>query len=178
MGLERALEEQVVERSKLFIASKLWNTYHRKEHVRSACLRSLKDLRVAYLDLYYIHFPIPLKFVDFDTRYPPEWVHDPSAVSGRMEIDEGVSLRETWEAMEELVGEGLVRNIGVCNMQSAMLRDLLSYAHIKPAVLQVQQITQQSSSPIGPNSSSYHILALDPKPATLPRKPSGLKPEG
>ena len=115
------------------------------------------------------------EFVDFDTRYPPEWVHDPSAVSGRMEIDEGVSLRETWEAMEELVGEGLVRNIGVCNMQSAMLRDLLSYAHIKPAVLQVQQITQQSSSPIGPNSSSYHILALDPKPATRIPKPSILK---
>jgi D-xylose reductase len=45
-GLKRALEEGLVLRKDLFIVSKLWNTYHRKEHVRDACLRSLQDLQV------------------------------------------------------------------------------------------------------------------------------------
>ena len=135
-GIQQALKQGVVRRQELFVASKLWNTYHRKEHVRQACERTLRDLQVDYLDLYYVHFPIALKFVDFETRYPPEWLHDPAAARPRMVADE-VPFRETWEAMEDLVRAGLVRNIGVCNMQSAMLRDLLSYAAIKPAALQV-----------------------------------------
>ena len=40
--------------------------------------------------------------------------------------------------MEELVREGLVRNIGFCNVQSNMVREVLGYAKIKPAVLQVE----------------------------------------
>jgi D-xylose reductase len=40
--------------------------------------------------------------------------------------------------MEELVKEGLVRNIGVCNMGTSLLRDILNYATVKPTVLQVE----------------------------------------
>ena len=47
------------------------------------------------------------------------------------------SLQETWAAMEALVGAGLAKNIGVCNFNTAGLRDLLSYATVPPAVLQV-----------------------------------------
>src|SRR5207237_10526804 len=47
-------------------------------------------------------------------------------------------LAETWAAMEELVAAKLVRNVGVCNYNTALLRDLLSYANIPPAVLQVE----------------------------------------
>ena len=98
-------------------------------------MRSLQDLQVDYLDLYLIHFPIALKFVPFETRYPPEWIHDPTIQNPRMEEDEGVSMRETWEAMEELVKEGLVKNIGVCNIGVSMLRDILQYCKVKPSVL-------------------------------------------
>jgi len=55
-----------------------------------------------------------------------------------MELDETCSYRETWEAMEELVKEGLVKNIGCCNMGASMLRDVLSYAKVKPSVLQIE----------------------------------------
>lgn len=136
-GIKRALDEKIIKRTELFVTSKLWNTYHRKEHVRTACLRSLKDLGIEYLDLYLIHFPISLKYVPFEVRYPPEWIHDPNS-NEKCLIEDSVPYRETWEAMEELVKEGLVRNIGVSNLNSCMIKDLLSYAKIKPAVLQVE----------------------------------------
>jgi D-xylose reductase len=72
-GIKKALDEGAVKREQLWVTSKLWNTYHRKEHVRAACLRSLSDLGLEYLDLYLVHFPIALKFVPFEERYPPEW---------------------------------------------------------------------------------------------------------
>jgi len=97
----------------------------------------MEDLGVEYLDLYLIHFPIALKYVPVETRYPPEWVHDPSSAEPKMEED-NVSFQETWEAMEELVKEGLVKNIGMCNVGVALLRDVLSYCKVKPTVLQVE----------------------------------------
>lgn len=79
----------------MFVTSKLWNTCHRKEHVLAACKKSLADLGLEYLDLYLIHFPISLKFVPFETRYPAEWIHDPAAKDPRMEEDP-VPIQETW----------------------------------------------------------------------------------
>ena len=90
-GIKKALDEGLVKREELWVTSKLWNTFHRKEHVKNACLRSMKDLGVEYLDLYLIHFPIALKYVAPETRYPPEWVHDPNAPVKCMEED-NVSL--------------------------------------------------------------------------------------
>jgi D-xylose reductase len=105
--------------------------------VRAACEKTLSDLGLDYLDLYLIHFPIALKFVDFDVRYPPEWFFDPDAEAPRMEIDP-VPLHQTWAAMEDLKESGLVKHIGVCNYNSALLHDLMAYAKQKPEVLQVE----------------------------------------
>jgi D-xylose reductase len=80
LGIKQALEEGAVKRDDLFVTSKLWNTYHRKEHVRDACLKTLTDLGLEYLDLYLVHFPIALKFVPFEKRYPPGWIYDPEAL--------------------------------------------------------------------------------------------------
>ena len=136
-GLQRALTDGVCRRDDLWITSKLWNTYHRREHVRPACERTLNDLGLDYLDLYLIHFPISLKYVPFDKRYPPDWLYDPDAPGAAMEIDP-VPLAETWQAMEQLVRDGLVRHIGICNYTSGLLVDLMAYSEIKPAVLQIE----------------------------------------
>lgn len=138
MGIKKALSEGLVERKDLWITSKLWNTYHRKEHVKSACLRTLHDLGVEYLDLYLIHFPISLKFVPFEQRYPPGWNYSDTPQQQPDMIEDLVPMFETWKAMEELVAEGLVRNIGVCNVGTSVLRDIMSYAKVKPTVLQVE----------------------------------------
>jgi D-xylose reductase len=136
-GIKSALAAGLCQREELWVTSKLWNTYHRPEHVRAACEKTLSDLGLDYLDLYLIHFPIALKFVDFDVRYPPEWFFDPDAEAPRMEIDP-VPLHATWAAMEDLKESGLVKHIGVCNYNSALLHDLMAYAKQKPEVLQVE----------------------------------------
>jgi D-xylose reductase len=136
-GIARAIAEGVVTREELWITSKLWNTYHRPEHVEPALRRSLADLGLDYLDLYLIHFPISLRFVPFEERYPPEWLFDPSADDPRMRFDP-VPLAETWAAMERLADAGLTRTLGVCNMTTGLLRDLMAGARIQPAVLQVE----------------------------------------
>jgi D-xylose reductase len=136
-GIRAALDSGECRRDDLWVTSKLWNTYHARQHVRPALERTLKALRLDYLDLYLVHFPIAQRFVPFETRYPPGWFFDPDAAGPRMEFAR-VPLAETWAAMEELVDAGLVRNIGVCNYGTAMLRDLLNYARIRPGVLQVE----------------------------------------
>ncbi|MGJ8698056.1 MAG: aldo/keto reductase [Verrucomicrobiaceae bacterium] len=135
-GIKSALDAGLCERDDLWITSKLWNTYHEPQHVRAACERSLKDLGVDQLDLYLIHFPISLQFVPFEERYPPGWV-DPSEENAAMKPI-SVPYADTWRAMEQLVDDGLVKRIGVCNLTTQSLRDLLSYARIKPAALQVE----------------------------------------
>ncbi|MGC3970301.1 MAG: aldo/keto reductase, partial [Pirellulales bacterium] len=137
VGLRAALAAGACRRDELWITSKLWNTYHKAEHVRPACERTLRDLGVDYLDLYLIHFPIALQYVSPEVRYPPEWFFDPQAKEPRMQAA-AVPIAETWRAMEELVSSGLVRNIGVCNFGCSLVRDLLTYARVRPAVLQVE----------------------------------------
>jgi D-xylose reductase len=136
-GLRSVLASGVAKRDELWITSKLWNTNHAPQHVRQACDCSLHDLQLDYLDLYLIHFPIALEYVPPETRYPAGWFHDPSASHPQMKPAR-VPIADTWRAMESLVQAGLVRNIGVCNFGVSLLRDLLSYAEIRPAVLQVE----------------------------------------
>ena len=136
-GIASSISKKAIRRDELWVTSKLWNTSHRAEHVRAACEKSIQDLKVDYLDLYLIHFPIALKFVDPETRYPAGWFFDPDATAPKMEID-SVPIRETWEAMQDLVTAGLVRQIGVSNFNSSLVRDILSYATIRPSVLQVE----------------------------------------
>jgi diketogulonate reductase-like aldo/keto reductase len=128
-------ESKKINREDIFITSKLWNTEHSKDDVRKACEATMRDLNLEYLDLYLMHWGIAI---------PPSDVTSPR---GRLteQLDENgflitkkVSVRETWEAMEELVEAGLVKALGVANFTAPMLIDLLSYAKIKPAVNQIE----------------------------------------
>ena len=75
--------------------------------------------------------------MDPSTRYPPEWLHDPTADEPAMILAD-VPVRETWEAMELAHEAGLARNIGVSNFNCQLLSDVLTYAKVKPAVNQIE----------------------------------------
>lgn len=155
-GIARAFADGLCAREDLWITSKLWNTYHRKEHVQAACERSLSDLGLDYFDLYLVHFPIALQYVDFDQRYPPEWIYDPNAENPCMALD-SVPLNETWAAMEELVEIKLARKIGICNYTAVLLHDLMSYARIKPAMLQIESHPYLTQEALIRTAQSYNI---------------------
>ncbi|WVQ95846.1 hypothetical protein IAU59_002945 [Kwoniella sp. CBS 9459] len=135
-GLRRAVDAGIVKREDVTVVSKLWNTFHAEEHVEAACRRSLQDWGVDYFDVYYIHMPIALKYVDPAVRYPPGWSYD-GTPDGALEL-EASPYHKTWAAMERLVDIGLVRNIAISNMPGGMIMDLMTYARIKPAILQVE----------------------------------------
>ncbi|MCA9133709.1 MAG: aldo/keto reductase, partial [Planctomycetales bacterium] len=136
-GIRRALAQGLCTREQLWVTSKLWNTYHRPENVRPALERTLRDLGLDYLDLYLIHFPVALRYVAPEVRYPPGWLFDPDAAQPKMETD-AVPLAETWGALEELQQAGLVKHLGVSNFGCGLIRDLLAYAAVRPTVLQVE----------------------------------------
>ncbi|KAG7697659.1 hypothetical protein KL930_000286 [Ogataea haglerorum] len=132
-GIAKAIEDGLVKREELVIVSKLWNSYHKPENVKKAIRRVLDDLKLDYLDIYYIHFPIAQKFVPFEEKYPP------GLYCGRNGWEfEDVPLAVTWRAMEELVEEGLVKSIGISNFSGALVQDLLRGCKIKPQLLQIE----------------------------------------
>ncbi|KAG6837670.1 hypothetical protein H0H93_004946 [Arthromyces matolae] len=111
----------------------LWNTFHARDHVIPVTKKQLGLWGIDYFDLFLIHFPISLEYVDPDHRYPPEWFDD----NGRI-IPENTPLQETWVAMEDLVDEGYAKNIGLSNCTGSLVLDVLRYARIEPQVLQVE----------------------------------------
>lgn len=132
-GIQRALQEKICSREDLFVTSKLWNTYHEPAQVPIACQRTLDDLGLEYLDEYLIHFPISLKFVSYEEKYPPEWTDS----DGNMCIVAN-DINATWKAMEELVKAGKVKSIGVSNFNCQHIRQVLSTCTIRPSTLQIE----------------------------------------
>jgi len=133
-GVARAIKEGIVKREELFLVSKLWNTFHDGDRVEPIVKKQLADWGIDYFDLYLIHFPVALEYVDPSVRYPPGWHYD-----GKSEVRPSkASIQETWTAMESLVEKGLSKSIGVSNFQGQLLYDLLRYAKIPPATLQIE----------------------------------------
>ncbi|KAJ7446500.1 NADP-dependent oxidoreductase domain-containing protein [Mycena galericulata] len=133
-GVRRALSEGLVKREELFITSKLWNTFHAREHVKALATKQLGLWGLDYFDLFLVHFPIALKYVDPAERYPPEWF----GADGKTVTLQDTPMQETWTAMEELVDAGQAKNIGISNCQGSIILDILRYARIKPQVLQIE----------------------------------------
>jgi len=128
----RSLEQIVksgVPREELWINSKVWNNHHQPAEVIAACERSLENLRLDYLDLYFVHWPFP-------NFHPPGCTVDSRSPDARPYIH--ADFMRTWEAMEQLLARGLVRNIGTSNMTIPKLDLLLADASVKPAANELE----------------------------------------
>ena len=118
-----------IAREDIFVTTKLWNTNHRPERVEPAFEASLDRLRLDYLDLYLIHTPF---------AFQPGDEQDPRDESGNVIYDRGVTLLDTWSAMESLVDHGRCRAIGLSDISLEKLVPIYESARIKPAVVQVE----------------------------------------
>ena len=116
-------------RENVFVTTKLWNTNHRPERVKAAFDASRRRLRLDYVDCYLIHTPF---------AFQPGDEQDPRDASGRVIYDSGVTLLETWQALERLVSEGHCKAIGLSDISLEKLREIVAGARIKPAVVQVE----------------------------------------
>ena len=123
-----------MKREDLFIVSKLWQSFHDYDQVEPITRKQLADWGVDYFDLWVIHFPVALKYVSPETRYPPGWFYD-----GESKVEHSnASLESTWKAMEAVQKKGLAKSIGVSNYTGALLLDMFTYATVKPATLQIE----------------------------------------
>ncbi len=128
-ALQAGLAAHGMAREDIFVTTKLWNTNHRPERVEPAFEASLERLRIDSLDLYLMHTPF---------AFQPGDNQDPRDSNGNVVYDRGVTLLDTWQAMEELVDRGKCRAIGLSDISLDKLAPLYEAARIKPAVVQVE----------------------------------------
>ncbi len=128
-ALQAGLAAGGIAREDIFVTTKLWNSNHRPERVEPAFLASLDRLRLNYLDLYLIHTPF---------AFQPGENQDPRDENGNVIYDRGVTLLDTWKAMENLVDHGKCRAIGLSDITLEALLPVYESARIKPAVVQVE----------------------------------------
>ena len=128
-ALQAGLVAGGIARKDIFVTTKLWNSNHRPERVEPAFEASLDRLRLDYLDLYLIHTPY---------AFQPGDEQDPRDQNGNVLYDKGVTLLDTWRAMESLVDRGRCRAIGLSDIGLDELLPIYEAARIKPAVVQVE----------------------------------------
>ena len=128
-ALQAGLAAAGIAREDIFVTTKLWNSNHRPKRVEPAFEASLDRLRLEYLDLYLIHTPF---------AFQPGDEQDPRDQNGNVIYDDGVTLFDTWRAMESLVDRGRCRAIGLSDIGLNELLPIYESARIKPAVVQVE----------------------------------------
>jgi diketogulonate reductase-like aldo/keto reductase len=127
--MQEAFDTGTVKRDEMFITTKLWNNNHRPERVRPAFEASRARLRLDYVDCYLIHTPFAFR---------PGDEQDPRDARGQVVCDPGVTLIETWRALESLMDEGRCRSIGLSNVSLPEVQEIVESARIKPAVVEVE----------------------------------------
>jgi diketogulonate reductase-like aldo/keto reductase len=128
-AIQEAFKAGTLRREDLFVTTKLWNTNHRPERVKPAFDASCRRLQLDYIDCYIIHTPF---------AFQPGDEQDPRDEHGRVIYDSGVTLVETWRALERLVDDGHCRSIGLSDITLEKLREIVAAARIKPAMVQVE----------------------------------------
>ena len=97
-----------VSRGELFVTTKVWNTAQRIGDIQGAFDRSLERLKLEYVDLYLIHWPVPGCYLS------------------------------TWKELEKIQQSGRALSIGVSNFEIRHLEELAKISNVVPAVNQIE----------------------------------------
>ena len=111
-GVAQGIRDVGIDRSRVFITSKLNNGHHRPDDARRAFDQTLRDLGTDYVDLFLIHWPLP-------TLYDGDFV-------------------STWNTLAEFAADGRARSIGVSNFGIHHLQELARETDTTPAVNQIE----------------------------------------
>ena len=128
-AMRTTFDTGTIRRQDVFVTTKLWNTNHRPERVRPAFDASRRRLQIDDVDCYLIHTPFAFR---------PGDEQDPRDEHGQVIYDSGVTLVETWQALERLVDQGHCKSIGLSDVTLEKVREIVAAARIKPAVVQVE----------------------------------------
>ena len=124
-----AFDKGIVKREELTITTKVWNDMHKKGDVLLSLAKSLRDLQLDYVDIFFVYWPFRnyhAPGADADARNPD---------SKPFDVEE---FMETWRVCERIVDMGLAKNIGMSNMTIAKLEAVLPLCRIKPAAIQME----------------------------------------
>ena len=151
-----------IKRDELWITSKVWNDMHGEGDVLLSCAKTLKDLKLDYVDLYLIHWPFPnfhAPNVGVDSRDPnaKPYIHE--------------NYIKTWRQMERLVEMGLARHIGTSNMTIPKLTLLLRDAKIKPACNEMELHPHFQQPELFQFARDNGIVPIGYSPIGSPKRP-------
>jgi diketogulonate reductase-like aldo/keto reductase len=128
-AMQEVFKRGKIKREDVFVVTKLWNTNHRPDRVKTAFEASLKKLQLDFVDLYLIHTPFAFR---------PGDELDPRDADGNVVYDQGVTLLDTWRALEDLVNERKCKAIGLSDVRLEQAQHIFEAGRIKPAVVHVE----------------------------------------
>ena len=128
-AMQEVFKAGKIRREEVFVTTKLWNNNHRPERVKPAFEASRQRLQIDQVDCYLVHTPFAFQAGE---------EQDPRNEHGQVIYDPGVTLVETWRALEQLVDEGRCRSIGLSDVTLQHVREIVEVARITPSVVQVE----------------------------------------
>jgi alcohol dehydrogenase (NADP+) len=156
------ITKDVARREEIWVTSKVWNDKHGCGEVIESCKKSLRNLRLDYLDLFLVHWPFPnhhAKGVDVSSRDPHArpYIHD--------------EYMQAWAQMEQLHDEGLVRHIGTSNMTVPKLELVLKDARVRPSANEMEMHPHFQQPDLLKYVQSKNILPIAYSPIGSPSRP-------
>ncbi|CAG2170216.1 unnamed protein product, partial [Oppiella nova] len=149
--------KKLIKRSDLFISTKIWNTFHRRDRVLKGLKLSLTDMGLEYVDLAVLHYP--MGFQDGAEVWPT--YSNGSNIPRSWDKDD---YTEAWLGIEKAQRLGIARSIGVANFNVEQLKLLMSRASIKPVVHQIESnpTFQQNDMVAFCKANNIQVMAYAP----------------